>query len=468
MSAHRKASAPFEAVAAFAATTYAEASGRCPPVPVGERDPLLGYWTRRMEAQQPSPAAPPPAAAPVAAAPAPAPEAASVPSARPPEQGRAEETDEDRAWREAADARDLAEVEAAAKENDPEAHAATRAALRAQAGLSVGRPRPFGETLRPLDAASFLRLALPRRDMLLEPVLPERGLAMLYAPRGVGKTWAALALGLAVATGGDFLRWRAQRPRRVLYLDGEMRAEDMQHRLSLLMAGLERQPAEGFFRIACADQLEVGLPDLASREGQAEIDPLAEDSDLVILDNLSALVKGNENEQERWMPVQDWCLAQRRAGRSVLLVHHAGKSGQQRGTSRREDALDLVLALRRPPEAQAGEGARVEVHLEKCRGATGALLNPVEALLEGAGDAARWTWRELPERSDPHTAPVLDQRLADPRKKALARDQLLQGATLREASRAAGLSLSTVHKLKTEMSAESPAGAAGTWEVGDA
>ena len=38
----------------------------------------------------------------------------------------------------------------------------------------------------------------------------------------------------------------------------------------------------------------------------------------------------------------------RKAGRAVLMVHHANKQGLQRGSSRREDMLDLVMALHRP------------------------------------------------------------------------------------------------------------------------
>ena len=66
----------------------------------------------------------------------------------------------------------------------------------------------------------------------------------------------------------------------------------------------------------------------------------------MILDNLSALcVSGKENEGESWLPVQRWALRLRQRGISVLFVHHAGKGGAQRGTSRREDLLDVVINL---------------------------------------------------------------------------------------------------------------------------
>jgi hypothetical protein len=88
----------------------------------------------------------------------------------------------------------------------------------------------------------------------------------------------------------------------------------------------------------------------------------------------------------------------RRAGRSVLFVHHSGKSGAQRGSSKREDTLDVSMALKRPADYQAEEGARFEVHFEKYRNGAGDEAKPIEARLEidGTG-AARWTWRSVEE-----------------------------------------------------------------------
>lgn len=57
----------------------------------------------------------------------------------------------------------------------------------------------------------------------------------------------------------------------------------------------------------------------------------------------------------------------RRAGRSIVLVHHAGKGGAQRGTSKREDVLDTVIALRRPTDYSADQGARFNSFRESAR-----------------------------------------------------------------------------------------------------
>jgi putative DNA primase/helicase len=251
--------------------------------------------------------------------------------------------------------------------------------------------------LRPLAIDEFLRLDLPPREMVLGPWLPEKGLAMIHSSRGVGKTHLALSAGYAVACGGSFLGFEAPKPRPVLYLDGEMPASTMQNRLALIVAGFESQPPEpGFFQLLSADVTDGGLPDLGTSEGQAEIDAAIGDAELIILDNLSALLRcGKENEAESWLPVQSWALAHRRAGRSILFIHHAGKGGLQRGTSRREDVLDSVIALRRPEDYRADQGARFEVHFEKARRFHGEDARSFEARYEERDGAALWTRTEI-------------------------------------------------------------------------
>ena len=68
----------------------------------------------------------------------------------------------------------------------------------------------------------------------------------------------------------------------------------------------------------------------------------------------------------------------------MLFIHHAGKSGTQRGTSRKEDVLDTVIGLRRPPDYSADQGCRFELHFEKSRGFHGCDAEPFEARLIGS------------------------------------------------------------------------------------
>ncbi len=91
---------------------------------------------------------------------------------------------------------------------------------------------PTGGRLKAVSIEAFLRMELPPREMLLGLWLPGQGLVMVFAPRGVGKTYVALGIAYAVSSGGQFLKWEAPKARRVLYIDGEMPGVVMQERLA--------------------------------------------------------------------------------------------------------------------------------------------------------------------------------------------------------------------------------------------
>jgi putative DNA primase/helicase len=255
------------------------------------------------------------------------------------------------------------------------------------------------QTFQPVGLQDFLALEVPPREMLLAPILPERSLSMLYSPRGMGKSWLSLSIGLAVASGGPVLRWNGPRPRRVLFVDGEMVLSDLQVRLNSILAGLGTKIPKDGFRVLAADHTEQGI-NLSDSEGQPELERHLDGADLLILDNLSRLTNGSEGASDAWLPMQNWLLRLRRKGVAVLLIHHAGVNGRQRGTSRREDALDTVVALRRPGNYSPEEGARVEVHIEKARTLAGEGALPFEAAVEpftteGGQSAIGWTARDL-------------------------------------------------------------------------
>jgi putative DNA primase/helicase len=284
---------------------------------------------------------------------------------------------------------------------------------------SAVRIQPFrpngadtGEALCPIGLEDFLTRPFPVREMVLTPWLPVAGLAMLYAPRGVGKTHVALNIAYAVASGGRFLKWRAPKPRRVLFIDGEMPAVTLQERLlAISQSSPLKPPSDGHLRILASDLEPNGLPDLSSLEGQQRYGAILPNTDLVVVDNISTLCRGGrENDAESWLPVQSWALAQRRTNRSVLFIHHGGKGGGQRGTSRKEDVLDTVVSLRRPEDYSSAEGARFEVHFEKSRGFSGKDAEPFEAALTVAGWAVRDLNDALEDRVAALEADGLSQR----------------------------------------------------------
>ena len=259
--------------------------------------------------------------------------------------------------------------------------------------LPASVPNP--QALEPLGIDDLLAMEIPERQLLLDPILPAKGLMMIHARRGGSKTFLALAIGLAVAGGTKLLRWSSPRPRRVLYVDGEMALVDLQNRVATLKAGMGVDVRNDHFRLLASDHSDI--PDLSTEAGQQALNLLLDGIDLLILDNISTLCRtGSDNDSASWSIMQEWILQLRKRGIAVLLVHHSGKGGAQRGTSRREDVLDTVLSLRRPEDYQPDQGARFELHVEKSRGYFGDIGRPFEArLVATANGALTWLASDL-------------------------------------------------------------------------
>lgn len=211
-----------------------------------------------------------------------------------------------------------------------------------------------------VGAHDLLRADFPDRETLLEPWLQSQALTMIYAWRGVGKTYMAMLIAYALASGGRCLQWHAPKAVPVLYLDGEMPGAALRDRLAAIVAGADVEPPEGYLRFVTPDLQPDGImPDLSTYEGQKAIDAVLGDSRVIVVDNLSCLARtGKENEGDSWQPVAEWALRMRATGRTVIFIHHSGKGGQQRGTSKREDLLDVVMLLKRPADYSPVQGAR--------------------------------------------------------------------------------------------------------------
>jgi nicotinamidase-related amidase len=289
-----------------------------------------------------------------------------------------------------------------------------------------GRNDGVSPRIRSYTLEELLTTPFPPRANLLPPWLPEKGIGMAYAPRGVGKTHFALGVAYAIASGGRFLQWQAPASRPVLLIDGEMPAVVLQERLAVIAANAEGEPPAGYVRLLPYDLFEEGGPDLSTDEGQAELEPFIGDAALIVVDNISTICRGGkENESESWSAIQAWALAQRRKGRTVLFVHHSGKGGDQRGTSKREDVMDTVIKLSRPSDYSPTEGARFIVEFTKSRGFSGGDAEPFEAqLLDG-----QWVTRAI---EDIRIARILELKA--------------EGLTQRQIAAEVGCGLATVNR----------------------
>jgi putative DNA primase/helicase len=188
-------------------------------------------------------------------------------------------------------------------------------------------------------------LELVPRKKLLGDWFCEGDLGFIFAFRGVGKTWLALAIAQALSSGGKLGDWQAHQGVKVLYADGEMPPDLMRDRCQ----GLQASNANlEFLNHEILFERTGKVLNITKAEVQQAITARCVNtrSKVLVLDNLSTLASGmKENEADSWELVNNWLLDLRRRKIAVVIVHHAGRSGEMRGTSKREDNVFWIIVL---------------------------------------------------------------------------------------------------------------------------
>jgi len=246
--------------------------------------------------------------------------------------------------------------------------------------------------MQTINSATLLSRAIEQRGFILGQWLTEQSLSMIYAPRGLGKTNFCLWLACSVAAGKKFLHWDAQQKRKVLYIDSEMCLSELKNRVEHISLSL--QDNFNNLRFVSPDLLETSsLPDLSVPDGQEIINTVIGDAELIVIDNLSSLLRKKPNS---WLVVQDWLLKLKRQRKAVLIVHHANKLGAQRGSSRHEDAMDCVIALKKSDGYSITNGCQFDLRFEKCRSLISDDIKPLHCALQNNA----WQWEVLYTRDE--------------------------------------------------------------------
>ncbi len=109
---------------------------------------------------------------------------------------------------------------------------------------------------------------------------------------------------------------------------------------------------------------------------------------LLILDNLSTLASGmKENDADDWDMVGRWLLDFRRRQIAVIVIHHAGRNGEMRGTTKREDDAFWIIALEDARQsADDRRGARFVSRFTKQTRNTPEEIPPYEWHITPAGE----------------------------------------------------------------------------------
>ena len=237
-------------------------------------------------------------------------------------------------------------------------------------GWKEGKPPPNGKDpddgalcdglAEALSAATWLSRVLPPVDRLLGDFITTTTRAFIVGRTGLGKTMLGLAFAMGIGFGIGFLHWRSSRPARVLYIDGEMPAELLIQRIRDAARRIGREDLIDnimVFSTEDAEALAERYPTLGMFEplnteaGQDFIKRLciALKPDVLIFDNVQALLIGVQKEEETWIPVLplvQW-LTKQRIGQ--LWFDHTGHSAERQYGSAtkswRFDAVGLMAPL---------------------------------------------------------------------------------------------------------------------------
>jgi hypothetical protein len=214
---------------------------------------------------------------------------------------------------------------------------------------------PSAIDLSLLKAQVWLTRDIPEPDFLLGELVSTTSRMEIIGPTGIGKTNFLIALAMAVADGPDFLHWHGSgKPRRVLYVDGEMSRRLMKRRL-----------VDAARRHGCIPEtLHVlnreDFPDLEplnAETGEKFIDTIIEvlgGIDLLILDNVQSLLSGDMKEEEPWTQTLPWVRDLTRRNIGQIWIHHTGHDETRGyGTKTREWQLDTVGLMETIERAQA-------------------------------------------------------------------------------------------------------------------
>lgn len=242
--------------------------------------------------------------------------------------------------------------------------------------------------------SELMKMEVKPREYILTPILPVKGQLLLHAAAGVGKSHFCFNLAYAAAAGGHFLKYAAVKPRRVVYIDGELGQEDMYR----YVKQIENVKGELFFPenilYLTRDRFpQSKMPKLDSASGRKWYEDYFTKNkiDVVIFDSLKLLSTIDENNTKEWDPIQEWFGILNDLGIAIILIHHAGADAtKQRGVTARNDAVHTAISLQKLNIDE--EDGKIKIVYQKKRFFYGNEAASFEARNHFNGE---WSFREM-------------------------------------------------------------------------
>ena len=196
---------------------------------------------------------------------------------------------------------------------------------------------------------------------VIDNVLPEKGFAALYGPPGSYKSFIALDIAEAVATGRQWMGNQISSPGAVLYIAGEGHG-GIGARIKACKINHQTQDGAQIYVIRYQLNLRSSADDfnLLMESIDALIDRTGIELRLVQIDTLArAFGGGNENDsQDMGAFIHNCGRLQRKLDCALMVLHHSGKDATKglRGHSSLLGAVDTQLELQKLASEDHKEG----------------------------------------------------------------------------------------------------------------
>lgn len=175
-----------------------------------------------------------------------------------------------------------------------------------------------------LSGEEILKKELPEQEWLLERMIPCEGFTFIVGSEGTGKSFDALTMANAIATGDDWLKtFPVKKQVNVLFIDKESTIRRIQNR----MKGLQLT-GKGIFYLEYPQWFSL----ISEEEGQnfspfaLKIQKFVEKNNvgLIVIDSFADVMIGNENAAADTQMFFDG-FRQLLPNKSILVLHHANK-----------------------------------------------------------------------------------------------------------------------------------------------
>ena len=238
-----------------------------------------------------------------------------------------------------------------------------------------------------IDSSTLSLIEYPKPRFLLYPLFTDKSVNSIYGDTGGGKTLTAMSLGMYIASGRDFLKWKCHNSVPVLYVEGELPGEEIRDRRNSIHQNFIKEGKkfrhEWFITLTLDDCEMNGLDGIAplavsrdmssedkkdyGRYGRQMIENLQERifkkcgvTPLTFLDNIGCLTDIDENKQSDWTPLLNWFNYRKTKGYSTTWLHHPNKMGLSSGSEAKRRALNTEIRLE-----QLGEDQRFDMPGQK-------------------------------------------------------------------------------------------------------